>query len=126
MSVLRQRMIEDMQLRDLALNTQISYLLQVSYFARHFGKSPTGLGEEEIRAYQVYLTNEKKLSPSSIHIAVAALRFLYKVTLKKEWTYAQEPPHFLTDSEAPEMRRQRAAGIRISRVRSHAERSRWH
>ena len=40
MSVLRQRMIEDMQMRNLALNTQNSYLQQVSRFARHFGKSP--------------------------------------------------------------------------------------
>ena len=55
MSVLRQRMIEDMQLRNLAPNTQISYIQQVSCFARHFGKCPTELGEEEIRAYQVYL-----------------------------------------------------------------------
>jgi len=44
------------------------------------------LGEEQIRTYQVYLTTEKKLSPSSIHTAVAALRFLYKVTLKRDWT----------------------------------------
>ena len=50
------------------------------------GKSPAELGEKEIRAYQVYLTNEKKLSPGSIHTAVAALRFLYKVTLRRDWT----------------------------------------
>jgi site-specific recombinase XerD len=79
-------MTEDMQLRNFALNTQISYLQQVSCFARHFGKSPAELGEEQIRTYQVYLTTEKKLSPSSIHTAVAALRFLYKVTLKRDWT----------------------------------------
>ena len=87
MSVLRQRMIEDMQLRNLAPNTQISYIQQVCCFARHFGKSPAELGEEEIRAYQVYLTSEKKLAPSSIHTAVAAVRFLYRVTLKKEWAF---------------------------------------
>ena len=52
-------------------------------FARHFGKSPEILGPEEIRTYQVYLTNEKKLAISSILIAICALRFLYKVTLKK-------------------------------------------
>jgi site-specific recombinase XerD len=79
-------MTEDMQLRNFALNTQLSYLQQVSCFARHFGKSPAELGEEQIRTYQVYLTTEKKLSPSSIHTAVAALRFLYKVTLKRDWT----------------------------------------
>ena len=50
------------------------------------------LGPEEIRTYQVYLTNEKKLAPSSILIAVAALRFLYKVTLKKDWTLEEIIP----------------------------------
>jgi hypothetical protein len=75
MTALRQRMTEDMQVRNLALNTQTSYLQQVSLFARRFHRSPEELGPEEIRAYQVYLTNEKKLAPSSILIAVAALRF---------------------------------------------------
>jgi site-specific recombinase XerD len=60
---------------------------QVSRFARHFNKSPLELGPEDIRAYQVYLTNEKKLAPSSVLIAVSALRFLYKVSLKKDWTF---------------------------------------
>jgi site-specific recombinase XerD len=78
-------MIEDMKIRNLALNTQASYLLQVSQFARHFGKSPELLGREDIRAYQLYLTQEKKLSPKSITIAVSALRFLYKITLRREW-----------------------------------------
>jgi integrase/recombinase XerD len=87
MTALRQRMTEDMQVRNLALNTQTSYLQQVSLFARHFHKSPEELGPEEIRAYQVYLTNEKKLAPGSILIAVAALRFLYKVSLKREWPF---------------------------------------
>lgn len=86
MTILRQRMTEDMQVRNLSPHTQASYLQQVSLFARHFGKSPGALGPEHIRAYQLYLTNEKKLAPGSIHIAVAALRFLYKVTLKSRKT----------------------------------------
>src|SRR5689334_25077144 len=85
MTALRQRMTEDMQVRNLALNTQTSYLQQVSLFARHFHKPPEELGPEEIRVYQVYLTNERKLAPGSILIAIAALRFLYKVTLHKDW-----------------------------------------
>jgi len=85
MTSLRQRMLEDMQIRNLAANTQESYIQQVSLFARHFKKSPELLGPEQIRAYQVYLTTEKKLAPGSIIIAVAALRFLYKVTLKRTW-----------------------------------------
>ena len=86
MTSLRQRMIEDLQVRNLSPHTQKSYLEQVSRFARHFSTSPEALGPEDIRAYQVYLTNEKKLAPGSILIAVAALRFLYKVTLHKDWT----------------------------------------
>jgi site-specific recombinase XerD len=85
MTQLRQRMVEDMQVRNLSTNTQRTYTLQVSLFARHFGRSPDGLGAEDIRAYQVYLTNEKKLAPESIIIATAALRFLYTVTLHKDW-----------------------------------------
>jgi site-specific recombinase XerD len=80
-------MTEDMQVRNLALNTQTSYVQQVSLFARYFHKSPEELGPEDIRAYQVYLTNEKKLAPGSVLIAVAALRFLYKVSLKRDWTF---------------------------------------
>jgi integrase/recombinase XerD len=87
MTPLRQRMTEDMQVRNLALNTQMSYLQQVTLFARHFHQSPEQLGPEDIRAYQVYLTNEKKLATSSVLIAVAALRFLYKVSLKKDWSF---------------------------------------
>jgi integrase/recombinase XerD len=92
MTSLRQRMIEDMQVRNLALNTQRSYVEQVSRFARHFNKSPELLGPEEIRAYQVYLTNEKKLTPSTVVTAVSAFRFVYKVTLKKAWRFEEVIP----------------------------------
>jgi len=86
MTPLRQRMIEDMQVRNLSPHTQARYVQQVSLFARHFKKSPEVLGPEEIRSYQVYLTNEKKLAPGTILVGVAALRFLYKVTLHKDWS----------------------------------------
>jgi len=92
MTILRQRMTEDMQVRNLSPHTQASYLQQVSLFARYFRTSPNALTPEHIRTYQIYLTNEKKLAPNSIHTAVAALRFLYKVTLKKEWTFGEDIP----------------------------------
>ena len=85
MTPIRQRMTQDMQVRNLSPHTQDSYVQQVSLFARYFSKSPELLGPEEIRAYQVYLTNERKLATSSILIAVSALRFLYKVTLQRDW-----------------------------------------
>ena len=80
MTPLRQRMIEDMQVRNLSPHTQTAYVQQVSLFARYFNQSPEALGPEQIRAYQVHLTNEKKLAPGSILIAVAALRFLCRHT----------------------------------------------
>lgn len=85
MTPLRQRMREDMQVRNLALNTQLAYLQQVSRFASYFHKSPDLLGREDIRTYQVYLTNQRQLAPSSIHAAIGALRFLYRVTLDRDW-----------------------------------------
>src|SRR5215467_6705611 len=81
-SPLRQRMIEDMTVRNFARNTQESYLSQVSLFGRHFGKSPDQLGPEEIRAYQIYLAEERKASVGTRIVAVSALRFLYRVTLQ--------------------------------------------
>jgi integrase/recombinase XerD len=92
MTSLRRRMIEDMQIRNLTVNTQEAYVQQVSLFARHFNRSPEWLGPAQIRAYQVYLATEKKLATGSILIAVSALRFLYKVTLKKDWTFADIIP----------------------------------
>jgi site-specific recombinase XerD len=85
-------MLEDMQVRNLALNTQTCYVQQVSLFARHFNKSPELLGPEDIRSYQVYLTNEKKLATGTILIAVSALRFLYNVSLKKDWNFEDAIP----------------------------------
>ena len=87
MTSLRQRMLEDMQVRGLSPRTQQTYVETVARFARHFGRSPAGLGLEEIRAYQVYLTNERRLAASSLVVAVSALRFLYRVTLRKRWVF---------------------------------------
>jgi integrase/recombinase XerD len=92
MTTLRRRMIEDMQVRNLSSHTQDAYVREVSQFARHFNRSPEVLGPEEIRSYQVYLRKERKLAPSSMIIAVAALRFLYKITLHKDWSLEEVIP----------------------------------
>lgn len=91
MTPLRQRMLEDMRVRNLAENTQSAYLLQIIAYARYFKRAPEDLGPEEIRAYQVYLTQTRNLSPSSLSVATGALRFLYKVTLKRDWAIEQIP-----------------------------------
>jgi site-specific recombinase XerD len=85
-------MIEDMQIRNLAVGTQQVYVQQVFWFARYFHKSPELLGPEQIRTYQIYLTNEKKLATSTILVAMSALRFLYKITLKRNWSLDEVIP----------------------------------
>lgn len=91
MTPLRQRMLEDMAIRNLAENTRAAYVQQVVAFARYFHRPPEVLGPEEIRAYQVYLTETRMLTPSSVSVATGALRFLYKVTLKRPWSVDEIP-----------------------------------
>jgi integrase/recombinase XerD len=92
MSPLRRRMTEDMQIRNLTLNTQRVYVEQVARFARHFGKSPDQLGPPEIRAYLLHLSQDRHLAARSIIVAVAALRFFYTVTLKQPWIVKDDIP----------------------------------
>ena len=91
MTPLRRRMTEDMEIRNLSPNTQLAYLQQVSSFAKYCQRSPEVASPEEIRAYQLYLTNERKLAPGSLSIIASALRFLYKVTLKRAWADVEIP-----------------------------------
>ncbi len=91
MNPLRQRMTEDMKVRNLAPKTQASYLQQVTAFARYFNKSPELLGPEEIRTYQVHLIDTKQLSLSSLTVTTAALRFIYKTTLLQPWAVDRIP-----------------------------------
>ena len=85
MTALRLRMIEDMRIRNLSQRTQATYVEQVARFARHFGKSPELLGPAEIRSWRLHLAENKRLAASSIWVTVAALRFLYTVTLRQPW-----------------------------------------
>jgi integrase/recombinase XerD len=92
MTPLRRRMIEDMRIRNLSPQTQRAYVEQVSRFARHFGLPPEQLGQDEIRAWQIYLAEDRRLAGSSISVAVAALRFVYSVTLKRPWIVEDDIP----------------------------------
>jgi integrase/recombinase XerD len=92
MTPLRLRMIEDMRIRNLSQRTQTTYVEQVARFARHFGKSPELLGPAEIRSWRLHLAENKRLAASSISVTVAALRFLYTVTLRQPWGVEDEIP----------------------------------
>jgi site-specific recombinase XerD len=85
MTTLRQRMIEDLRVRNFAPGSIDLYVRSVAKYAQHFGKSPDLLGPEHIRDYQIFLVETKKASWGVFKAAVSALRFLYKVTLGKPW-----------------------------------------
>jgi integrase/recombinase XerD len=136
MTPLRQRMREDMRIRHLSPHTQRAYLAAIARFAQHFGRSPTDLGLEDIRTYQLHLVSHS-VGHSTFTIAVSALRFLYTVTLRKDWRVDQIPharrpqrlPIILSPTEvtqllaaAPTLKYRTAltivyaAGLRISEV----------
>jgi integrase/recombinase XerD len=91
MTPLRQRMIDDMQLRNLAAATQTQYIHHVAGFARYFGTSPADLDIDAVRQYQLHLLNERKLSPEAVNQFVSAIKFLYLTTLEMPWTDAYFP-----------------------------------
>jgi integrase/recombinase XerD len=85
MTPLRQRMIEDLQLRGLSAKTQDAYLRAVRQLAEHYRKSPDLVTEEELRLYFLYLKNDQHASPSAFRIALCGLKFFYERTLHREW-----------------------------------------
>ena len=85
MSVLRQKMVEDMQLHGFAERTQEAYLLAVSQLARHYHKSPDQINEEELRQYFLFLKNEKQAARATCTIALCGIKFFFQQTLGREW-----------------------------------------
>jgi integrase/recombinase XerD len=91
MTPLRQRMIGDMRIRNLAATTQRSYVHYVAEFAQYFRRSPEHLDLEAVRQYQLYLVEERKLSPQSINSFVSAVQFLFLTTLEMPWSKEDFP-----------------------------------
>ena len=85
MTPLRQRMLDDMQLRGLSPNTQRRYVQAVRLFAQHFGKSPDLITEEELRHYFLFLRNDKCVSRSTATVALCAIKFFYEHTVQRAW-----------------------------------------
>ena len=83
MTPLRQRFLQDLELRNCSPRTRESYVAQVIQFARHFGRSPAELGREEVRQYLLYLLQTRRLSNSTVNQCRCALRFFYQHTLRR-------------------------------------------
>src|ERR1700730_15987171 len=82
---LRQRMLEDMQLRGLSARTQEAYARAVWQLAEHYHRSPEQLSDEDLRQYFLYLANEKKVARPTTTIALCGIKFFYEQTLKQPW-----------------------------------------
>jgi len=97
MTKLRQRMVEDLRLRNYSQQTIRSYTEAVADFARYCNTSPDHLGPENIRKYQLHLIHEKRLAWPTLQVRVAALKFFYTQTLKQDW--------FIQEVAKPKVRR---------------------
>ncbi len=91
MTRLRKMMLEELQRRNFSQHTIRYYIRTVEDFARHFNRPPDRLGPRHIREYQAELFQKQKLSPGTVAIRLAALRFFYIKTLKKSWSIAETP-----------------------------------
>jgi len=79
------RMLDDMQLAGFAERTQYSYLGAARRLADHVHKPPDQISEDDLRLYFLYLRNERKLSRSSLTIALCSIKFLFERTLRRDW-----------------------------------------
>jgi hypothetical protein len=85
MGTLRDQMLVDLQLSGAKPSTQRTYLREAENLAKYFHKSPEELGENELKANLLHLMKERHLSEGTFRFYVAALKFLYRTTLKREW-----------------------------------------
>jgi integrase/recombinase XerD len=84
-SALRQKMTEDLQIRNYSPHTIEAYIRSVAHFAKHFGQSPDLLTPAHIRDYQLFLVQQRQVSWGTFVQAVCALRFFYQQTLGRKW-----------------------------------------
>jgi integrase/recombinase XerD len=91
MTPLRQRMIDDMRLRNFSEGTINAYISHVAAFARYFNRSPEQLDQEAVRQYLLYLINDRKLSAETVNTHSSALKFVYMTTLELPWSDVDFP-----------------------------------
>lgn len=85
MSPLRQRMLDDLRLRNLSANTCDAYLRAVEQLARYYHTSPDRVTREQVRQFLVHLVTVEKVSPSTFNVYRCGLQFFYRNTLGRDW-----------------------------------------
>jgi len=107
MTPLRQKMIQDLQIRRYSPRTQEAYLYAVTGLAKHYNESPDKINEGDVHRYLIYLTQERKLSWGTVDLYASGLEFFYRVTLGQSATkfslpprkHAQQLPEILSGAE---------------------------
>ena len=92
MGELRDRMVQDMRVRNLSVRTIESYVAAMRGLAKHYRKAPNTLSDDEVHRYLIYVREERKLSGSSCQLIRCGLRFLYEVTLQQPQACLTVPP----------------------------------
>lgn len=82
---LKQRMTEDMRLRGLTKHTQSRYLHAIQTLAQHYHIPPEELSQDQVRAYLLYMLEDKQYAKSTYQTNLYAIKFLYKRTLGRRW-----------------------------------------
>jgi integrase/recombinase XerD len=83
MGALREQMDGDLVVRGMSVRTREAYLGAVAGLAKYYGRRPDRIGEREVQNYLLHLIEERKLSWSSCNVVAQALKFFYRVTLKR-------------------------------------------
>ncbi len=91
MTRLRQKFIEDLEIRNYAPSTIRAYVRHVVALAKYFSQSPDRLGRQQIHRYQLYLVRECKFATPTLSQIVAGLRFFHETTLPRKWSSEQIP-----------------------------------
>ncbi len=86
MTKLRERMLQDMQLRGFSERTQECYVRSVRLLSQHYNKPPDQITEEELRLYFLHVKNIKKWKRATITISLCGIKFFFTQTLDKVWT----------------------------------------
>jgi len=114
MGAIYEKMKADLELRGRALTTRKEYLQRARNFVAFYRQSPTVMGEAEIRKFLLHLVNEEKAGPATVHMYVAAIKFLYSTTLERPEAVAKIPwpkrpqtlPDILTGNEVEQLFRE--------------------
>ena len=85
MKPLRERMMEDLQLKGYSQSTQTLYVSAVRQLCEHFNKPPGRITEEDLRDYFLYKKNVKKWSRSTSTVALCGIKFFFDHTIKRPW-----------------------------------------